>query len=126
MLLYEYKCPECFLRFENWADMKDDKNPPCPSCKTASPRHYGQMSYSFKGGSPTKESFDTRIGRESELRREEIAAQVAERNKIRKEANESFLVTNGAGEYRASTPAEKESTRQALNAGEKIKSITED
>ncbi|MCH7705979.1 MAG: zinc ribbon domain-containing protein [Chloroflexi bacterium] len=38
MPLYEYKCPECDVRFERLRPMTDGRQADCPDCETQAPR----------------------------------------------------------------------------------------
>lgn len=119
MILYEFKCTSCSLVFEDWTTKeKSSEGLSCPACKSHSGRHYGAMNFSFSGGKPTENNIDMLIGREAEKKWALVNSSLAERQKIRKESNENFLVSPIRGEYRPSTPSEKESNRQIINAYE--------
>lgn len=120
MPLYEYKCASCRLIFEDRQEIKNaDKEGSCPRCKAASPRHYGHMAFSFAGGAPTKDSVDQAVGRASEKKWEEVNRKLAQRQKVRAESKENFLMSADRDTFRASTPEEKETVRTTINAYEK-------
>ena len=120
MILYEFKCSACSLVFEKWTSKeKASEGFDCPSCQSVSVRHFGSMNFSFSGGKPTENNIDMLIGREAEKKWEIVNASLAERQKIRKESKENFLVSPERGEYRPSTPTEKEANRQIINEFEK-------
>ena len=51
MPLYEYQCPQCQHRCEEWVKSPSDQGEePCPKCGTASPRIMSQTSFVLKGG----------------------------------------------------------------------------
>ena len=51
MPIYEYQCPQCQHRFEEWVKSPSDQGEePCPKCGTASPRIMSQTSFVLKGG----------------------------------------------------------------------------
>lgn len=51
MPIYEYQCPQCQHRFEEWAKSPSDQGEEsCPQCGTASPRIMSQTSFVLKGG----------------------------------------------------------------------------
>lgn len=120
MILYEFKCEKCRLRFEGWADKgKASDGIPCPSCKAVSQRHFGTMNFSFSGGKPTENNIDMLIGRESEKKWGSVNEDVSQRQKVRAETKEKFLMQIDRDTYRASTKEERESVRTTLNTYEK-------
>ncbi|WP_183720451.1 FmdB family zinc ribbon protein [Desulfovibrio intestinalis] len=51
MPIYEYQCPQCQHRFEEWVKSPSDQGEePCPKCGTAAPRIMSQTSFVLKGG----------------------------------------------------------------------------
>ena len=120
MILYDFKCSSCALVFEEWTTKeKSSEGLKCPSCKSLANRYYNSMSFSFSGGKPTENNIDMIVGREAEKKWALVNASLAERQKMRKESKENFLVSPERGEYRPSNPHEKESNRQILNEYEK-------
>lgn len=51
MPIYEYACPHCKKKFEEWLKSIDDAaSHACPVCGTASPRVISQTTFILKGG----------------------------------------------------------------------------
>lgn len=51
MPIYEYQCPHCRKRFEEWLKSDDDASThPCPTCGESSPRIISQSTFILKGG----------------------------------------------------------------------------
>ena len=51
MPIYEYQCPKCQHRFEEWVKLADAHGQePCPKCGTPAPRIMSHTSFVLKGG----------------------------------------------------------------------------
>ncbi len=51
MPIYEYQCPKCQRKFEEWVRLSDAHGQePCPECGTPSPRIISHTSFVLKGG----------------------------------------------------------------------------
>lgn len=51
MPIYEYQCPHCRKKFEEWLKSDDDASThPCPTCGASSPRIISQSTFILKGG----------------------------------------------------------------------------
>ena len=51
MPIYEYQCPHCRKKFEEWLKSDDDASThPCPACGVPSPRIISQSTFILKGG----------------------------------------------------------------------------
>ncbi|MBQ9407707.1 MAG: zinc ribbon domain-containing protein [Desulfovibrio sp.] len=51
MPIYEYRCPQCQQKFEEWVRLSDAHGQePCPQCGTLSPRIMSHTSFVLKGG----------------------------------------------------------------------------
>ena len=49
--IYEYQCPKCQHRFEEWVKLADAHGQePCPKCGTPAPRIMSHTSFVLKGG----------------------------------------------------------------------------
>jgi putative FmdB family regulatory protein len=143
MPIYEYRCEECGVQFEElWKTVSKAKDvAPCPECGTEAPKIMSPANHQFAhtpsgpvpqntGVSQIDHSYDRVIGRDAEAK----WAKIEERNKvkdgiIRDEANAGRLISRnhlvrtreGAGEYRVVTEPE----RQEINARRKVADVVQ-
>jgi len=116
MPLYEFKCSKCRLIFEQSASMKQAPSElNCPSCNSVSVRHYASMNFSFKGGKPTTFDIDYIVGREAEKGWKAMESRLDDKNKLRKQSNENFIVKAG-DDFKPSTVVDKQLNREIHNS----------
>ena len=100
MPVYNFKCPECDLKFERVYKMDQEHNTLCPRCKTgtikAPPRNVGGQ---VKEGTHIPKEIDLKVGADAEKRWGEYDDRNQEKEKVRKESNSKRLSKTPDGGY---------------------------